>query len=246
MNLLKKSARYGSSLFLLIVLLPLFGLLLPRKWGGASQPCEQQVCVIRYGYHSNLLIPVQTTVFDWRDHLPLPTDPAPRYLNIGWGAADWYINPPSEFSQQLYGGARALLLPNQALLSVQTYSEFPQSDSIKCAGVSSANYLKLIQHIQNTFQLDVQGDLIKVAERPNEPITFYQARGTYSLLNNSNHWTANGLSAAGLNTPLWPAHAAAIMLHFRESCQRQQHVSYVPPFGFHDVGFHDDFKTVMG
>lgn len=222
MNPLQKRISYGSACLLLLVFLPLFGLLLPRKWGAnPPQPCEQKVCVIRYGYHSNLLIPVQTTVFDWRTHLSLPADSKPRYLNIGWGAADWYINPPSEFAQQLYGGAKALLLPNPALLSIQVYSEFPQADAIKCAGVSSENYLKLIQYVQNTFQLNTQGNPIQVTEKPTERLTYYRAKGTYSLLNNSNHWTANGLRDAGLNTPLWPAHAAAIMLHFRESCQQQ-------------------------
>jgi uncharacterized protein (TIGR02117 family) len=208
-----------------MVLLPAIGLLIPRKWHDDSQAsCQYRVCVAKFGYHSNILIPLRNTILYWRDYLTLTDADASvnsdyRYLGFGWGERVWYIDPPTQLDRQILYGARALLLPNSSALKVQRYRSLPQYEVIKCVGVSRAKYLKLIEFIKQSFQRDKQGNVIRVAEAPQWNATFYEAKGTYSVLNNSNHWTARGLRIAGINTPLWAGHSAAIARILESNCQ---------------------------
>lgn len=214
--------RYLLSACLLIVLLPAIGLWIPRKWGDDSQAsCQYRVCVAKFGYHSNILVPVRNAIFDWRNYLTIDSADENarsdyRYLAFGWGERAWYINPPTQLGRKIFYGLRALLLPNASVIRVQRYRNLPRHEEIKCVGVSRTNYLKLMQFIEQSFQRDTCGNIIRVADKPQWNATFYEAQGTYSLLNNSNHWTARGLRIADLNTPLWAGHATAIM-HLLES-----------------------------
>ncbi|WP_217651808.1 hypothetical protein [Hydrococcus rivularis] len=55
--------RYLLSACLLIVLLPAIGLWIPRKWDDDSQAsCQYRVCVAKFGYHSNILVPVRNAI----------------------------------------------------------------------------------------------------------------------------------------------------------------------------------------
>lgn len=187
-----------------------------------QQSCTYQVCVIQFAYHSKILVPTQTQVFDWCNHLDLhdaTTIPsAPAYLSFGWGERNWYVNPPTQLPQKLYGGLRALFLPNAAALRVQKHTSFPQHYQPECVGVSPENYLSLMEFIQNSFQRDSQGKTIQLASDDRTQSSFYEAKGTYFLLNNSNHWTARGLDNAEINTPVWAGHSDTIMFHLVDTC----------------------------
>jgi uncharacterized protein (TIGR02117 family) len=214
----QKIVRYLLSICLLIMLLPVMGLFIPRKWYDEPQAsCEYKVCVAKFGYHSKLLVPVRNAIFNWRDYFSF--DSNYRYLGFGWGERAWYINPPTQLDRKLFDGIRALLFPNPSVMRVQRYYSLPQHEEIECMGVSRANYLNLVEFIQASFQKDASGKTVLVADRPAWNATFYEANGTYWLLNNSNHWTAQGLKSAGLNTPLWPGHSAAIMGVLKDHCQ---------------------------
>lgn len=214
----QKIARYFLSACLLIVFLPVMGLLIPRKWYDKPQAsCEYKVCVAKFGYHTKLLVPVRNAIFNWHDYLNF--DSNYRYLGFGWGERAWYINPPTQLDRKLFDGIRVLLFPNRSTIQVQRYYSLPQHEKIKCMGVSRTNYLNLVEFIKESFQKDACGNTMLVADRPEWNATFYEAHGTYSILNNSNHWTAQGLKDAGLNVPLWPGHSAAIMRVLSSNCQ---------------------------
>jgi hypothetical protein len=140
-----------------------------------------------------------------------------QYLGIGWGERRWYVDPPPE-DGQLLPGLRALLLPNAAVIKVQRYTDFPTDAETLCLGVTAEHFLNLVSFIRDTFERDAQNQPIYVAADPKHKAQFYAAKGTYSLFNNSNHWTAAGLRIVGADTPLWPAHAAAIMRVVRPTC----------------------------
>ncbi len=140
-----------------------------------------------------------------------------RYLGIGWGERRWYVNPPAE-DAKLLQGLRALLLPNAAVIKVQRYSRFPTEYETICVGVTAEHFLQLVDFIRDTFKRDAQNRPIYAADDPKHKAQFYEAKGTYSLFNNSNHWTASGLQIVGADTPFWPAHAAAIMRVVQPTC----------------------------
>jgi uncharacterized protein (TIGR02117 family) len=222
MKILQQRIRYLWGLLLLVVALPVLGAILPRRWHSSpQQSCVYQVCVARFGYHSQIVVPVQTPIYDWRNYLNLyNSDNASTddYLSFGWGERTWYVNPPTHPRQKFSGALRALLCPNASALRVQKYANFPHYDEIKCVGVSPENYLNLMNFIQNSFQRNSQGEKIKFASNVESQSIFYEAKGTYSLLNNSNHWTTKGLETAEINTPIWASHAITITLHLVDTC----------------------------
>lgn len=210
------------SLCLGVGLLLLLGMVLPRPGAGnAGASCASQVCVVRYGYHAKLIVPIQNPSFNWRDPL-VPSgidvgDAETRYLGFGWGARDWYMNPPTGVTQTVIQGARSLLLPNRSVIKVQRYAAFPE-DEHQCMAVTPAHTVQLRQFVEQSFRRDPQGRVKYVGVDPPNNGTYYEAKGTYSLFDNCNHWTARALHLAGIDTPRWAAHAAAIMRLLRSTC----------------------------
>jgi uncharacterized protein (TIGR02117 family) len=224
----KKSKRILWRLgFCLFVFLSLFlSLFLPRKWIDSRQEsCNFQVCVAKFGIHTKLIVEIENQIFDWQKYLPLEKldrtkDLDDRYLGFGRGAENWYIAPPSQLNDQIIQGLQALFLPNSSVIGVQKYNSFPNADEIKCTGVSSTDYLNLMNYLKNSFQTNRRGETIRVANNSGDRVSFYAAKGTYSLLNNSNSWTAKGLRVANLNTPLVSGISEATMLHLDSNCSR--------------------------
>jgi len=225
-----KSRRWGLWLTVrllsagILVVTATFGsLVIPRRGSGnAGTGCEYCVCAVQFGYHSALILPVETDIFSWRGYLKDATADSGeshsiQYLGFGWGERSWYINPPT--THKLLESLRALFWPNRAVIKVERYAEFPHDHATECIGVTPTHYLQLVDFIQQTFQRDTQNQPIYVAEDRTYPASFYEATGTYSLFNNCNHWTAHGLRLAGADTPLWAAHAAAIMRVLQPTCR---------------------------
>lgn len=179
--------------------------------------CQYKVCAARFDIHTGLIIPVQSNAFDWQEHLPLDLKHQ-QYLGFGFGERNWYMNPPTQLADVLRKGSRALFLSNSPVLSVQKHDQFPDYFEVECVGVEKTDYLALMQFIKDSFQRTPQGNVIQVAYRPDRKIAYYQATGHYSIVHNSNHWTAKGLSAANINTPLWAGLSTSIMHHLEGTC----------------------------
>ncbi|MCU0523351.1 MAG: DUF2459 domain-containing protein [Elainella sp. Prado103] len=220
----RSPARLIVSFLLLSLTLPLLAVILPGSsaltaWLRADHPsCQYRVCVLQYGYHSKLLVPVQVGAFDWRDHLEPPAvfqtgTAQPAYISFGRGAKDWYIQPPQTARERFLRMFPTLLLPNQPILRVQWHDQLPIDRKLKCVGVNATDYFRLIAYLQAGFQTDAMGKKIQIAEDVGDRSQFYLTPGTYSLMNNSNHWTAGGLKTAKLPTPLWPVHAAPVVFY---------------------------------
>jgi len=127
------------------------------------------------------------------------------------------MNPPTQLEEIVSRGFRALFSPNDAALRVQAHDRLPNHDEVECVGVERSYYLALMQFIKRSFQRTEQGDLIQLTD-PATGTAFYEAIGRYSILRNSNHWTAEGLEVAEINTPLWAGFSPAIMQHIQATC----------------------------
>lgn len=222
---LRKFLAVAAGGFLLVYLLFLVGSEIPRQWGDRSQgrsqaaqsSCEYKVCAARFGIHTNIIVPVANRDFNWQDYLTLPLTKE-QYLGFGWGERDWYLNAPPDNSLSYYlRGSKSLLLPNAAALRVQRHDRFPSQYEIRCVGVERSDYLALMEYIQRSFQRTAEQPIL-IEEDPQAGKAFYEATGRYSLLHNSNHWTAGGLHTAGINTPLWAGFSEAVMQKIEPDC----------------------------
>jgi uncharacterized protein (TIGR02117 family) len=216
MNL--KINLYGKiaiAILLGIPLLLLIGSLIPRRWG-VSDGGQYQVCVTQLDIHTNLVLPVVNDAYDWRKQFPLGLSPQQQYVGFGWGERVWYMNPPNQPLEVVTKGARAMLWQNAAAMQIYKYDSFPDYFPYRCVKVTRSQYLALVEFIQGTFQRDGQEQLLQIPN-PSSPNDFYEATGSYSFLNNSNHWVAKGLRQASVNTPLWGGFSFAIMQHLNNA-----------------------------
>jgi hypothetical protein len=77
----------------------------------------------------------------------------------------------------------------------------------------------MVNSIKNSFLLDAAGNKIKISYGYDNTDSFYEAKGSYSILRTCNDWTAEALQKADVNTPLWSTLSAAIMFHLNSGCE---------------------------
>ena len=211
-----KIFRYLTLTILSIFSLLLIGALVPKKWSYSPQSCKIKICVANFDIHTEIIVPVTNKIYDWRKHLPLNTNY--KYLAFGWGEREFYMNAPDRFDLKSSAGLRALFLPNPSVIRVEGYRYLPKKAEIKCFGVSQQGYLNLSKFIDDTFQVNKQGGKIRLRYGIPPNVSYYEAKGTYSVLRTCNSWTAEGLEKADVNTPRWAGLSSAIMLHLDNSC----------------------------
>ncbi|MCS6812691.1 MAG: TIGR02117 family protein [Cyanobacteria bacterium] len=223
----KRIAWYVGIAIVSLVLMLTIGYMTPRQWWIAPQTdCAVEIGVNSNGFHTNLIVPVQTNQVDWRSRLTLAdigdgSIQDYQYLSIGWGDRDFYLQTPTIQDLKISTVVRAMAFSAGSVLHVQGYPTRPQrlpGFTIKILRLSPPNYRALVQFIDQSFQRDYQGHpiIVKRGYRPNS--SFYAANGHYSLIRTCNTWTADGLRAAQVNTPLWSGLAPAVMLHLRNGC----------------------------
>lgn len=214
----KAAIVYGGALGASITSVLCLGFWLPFRWNlPAPESCQLEVCVSNSGWHSNIIILARSQAFDWQTALPKQPIRS-RYLAFGWGDRTFYRQPPTQVDQWLLKGFAALFLPTPAVMRVQGYYQLPHPLEVKCTHVSRTAYLRLVAFIQNSLQMDAHRQPLPAGLRPQTATYFYAAKGNYSLVHNSNDWTATGLRTAGINTPLWSGLSAAILQHFPQPC----------------------------
>ncbi|MGL5804576.1 MAG: TIGR02117 family protein [Xenococcaceae cyanobacterium] len=223
----KNLKRFFQYLLLAIfsLLFTLFlGYYLPSKWKLISQQdCNYQIYIHDTGIHTNIIVPVKNNAFDWNEHLSIEdigsdSNKFYNYLSFGWGDRDFMINVPTLADLDLVLTFKALFLPTPSVVYVQGYQQIPPRFIIKSVSVDRNNYLKLMKFIDKTFQTNINGNKIRIANGHSHNAGFYDAKGKYTIFWNCNDWTATGLEKAGVNTPLWSGLSSGIMRHLKSSC----------------------------
>jgi uncharacterized protein (TIGR02117 family) len=222
---MKKTIKAVKIAILSLSALLTIGYLTPRKWGNYSQAdCTISLYISDQGIHTEIIVPVKNEYFDWNQYLPLTeirrdATSDYKYLSFGWGdrafmletSTSAIINPVTTF--------KALFLATPSTVHVQSYRVFPQRIETQCVKISSENYLKMVNFIKNSFQLDAAGKKMKISYGYGNTDSFYEAKGSYSILRTCNDWTAEALQKADVNTPLWSTLSSAIMFHLNSGCE---------------------------
>ncbi len=199
---------------------------IPRRWT-FPQPyaCELPVYVASDGFHTNFFIPVETPVFNWRTVFDLDTiaqrsSQSYEYLQFGWGDRKFYIETPSWEQVRPTNALRALFYwRNPSALFIKGHPQLPHAgnEQLQCVKLDRADYLALMTFLQGTFQGSSSRPQ-RLASGQDGASGFFAANGNYSVLMTCNSWTANGLRAANVNTPLWAGLAPPIMRQLRNGC----------------------------
>jgi uncharacterized protein (TIGR02117 family) len=177
--------------------------------------------------HTNLIVPVRTAEFDWSTQLNLAEighqeSNDYHFLSFGWGDRLFYLNTPTLKEVKVLTTLRALLLPTETVVHVQGHFTLPLSRSgyrVKPLRVSRQGYLNLSEFLVSSLARDSAGEPIVIQQSHLAHGSFYGAKGSYSVFQTCNDWTARGLRAAAVNTPVWSGLAGAVFQHLQAGCR---------------------------
>jgi uncharacterized protein (TIGR02117 family) len=140
-------------------------------------------------------------------------------LSFGWGDRAFMLETSTSAIVNPVTAFKALFLATPSTVHLQSYRVFPQNLETKCVKISGANYLRLVNLIKNSFQLDAADNKIKISYGYDNSDSFYEAKDSYSILRTCNDWTAEALQKADVNTPLWSTVSWAIVFHLNSGCE---------------------------
>lgn len=200
------------------------GYFTPRRWNTSASNCADnayRVYIAGDAMHVNFVVPAQNSLYDWRKFLDFKQIGTKgqenyAYLKLGWGDRRWYTETPSWEQINVFDIFRVLFKPgNTAAMYVRGYSALPVDSAIelRCIALDRTEYLNLMQFLKTSFEQTPTGKPIYLKSGASETDGFFAATGTYSALRTCNTWTAEGLDAANVPTPLWSALSSSVMRH---------------------------------
>lgn len=156
---------------------------------------EIEIYVVSHGWHTGVAIPGNQL----GNELGFLTDVFGEnpYYEIGWGDHGFYQ------AQEITAGivVKALLLPSESVthvvsLPIAPDRYFSQSEVLKIK-ISRRGFYHLKQSIRQSFK-QYNDDVLQLGNGLYGDSLFFQAEGSFHLLNTCNSWTSHILKAAGV------------------------------------------------
>lgn len=223
-----KKAISGIKLILItafLVLLSLTTLYLLLGWGASKVVIaakEQdkgkiELFLISNGKHTDIALPVKNQLKDWSTTFPYSqlrsSDTLFTHIAFGWGDKGFFIDMPTWDDLTYKLAFNALFWLNTTAMHVTYHTQLVEGGLCRKLRVGEAQYLKLIEFIEQKFKRSPQDSFIKIETDAYYGLndTFWEANGKYSLLYSCNSWTNSALKVAGQKHLLWSFFDAPIL-----------------------------------
>lgn len=184
------------------------------------------VAIVADAAHSEIVLPVATDDFDWRDYLGTDADferPADAtHVAIGWGDEGFYMHTPTWAELRLDRAVAAAFWPTATVMRV-TFRGPPAPGPYESVfKISPESLARLTSAAADEFDLGDSLEPIPLTagsyadcyrsyrDRGHE-VEFYRARGTYTALYTCNTWTSDRLAGIGVTTARWTPLTAGVL-----------------------------------
>ncbi len=122
-----------------------------------------------------------------------------KYVDIGWGDADFYQNP----GFNILLGLKAIILPTESVIRISGILSDLQyfidvSDFTVELNLTHKQFRKLLTFVRNSLFKDSNGNYVIGSEHNNGRVIFFKSNLKYHLLHTCNTWIAETLNFAGL------------------------------------------------
>jgi uncharacterized protein (TIGR02117 family) len=150
--------------------------------------------VVRRGHHTGLVL----AVADWpnRDWPVLASFPQARFLEFGWGDADYYQTPQPSSGMTI----AAIFWPTPTVLEVvpwqQSIAAGVEDSETVALHVSDAELQAIAKSIDDSFVQPISATGFGYDTASGRAL-FYRARGKFHLFRMCNRWTSERLQLAG-------------------------------------------------
>ncbi|MFT5860874.1 MAG: hypothetical protein ACI865_002990 [Flavobacteriaceae bacterium] len=184
--------------------------------GSLSDSGDVTIFVRSNGVHTEICMPVKTDNLNWLNVIPIDAyedTSQTEFIAIGWGDKGFFLDTPTWAELKTSTALTAVFLPSPTAMHVQYGLKPIVSDVCKKVQISSAQYQKLCNYIEGSF--DKKEGAVQLIPGHGYWMTdnFYEAKGTYHLFRTCNVWTNNGLKSANIRTSLFSPFPEGNLIH---------------------------------
>lgn len=186
-----------------------------------ENPTEDMAIYIKSnGVHTDIVVPIKTEYKDWSEklkfeHIP-SKDSTMQFIGIGWGDKGFYLNTPEWSDLKFSTAFNAAFYLGTSAMHATFYKQIKENENCIKINISKEEYANLMQYIEDSFQLDADGNPILIhATTYGQNDSFYEANRKYSLFYTCNTWANNALKSADQKAAVWTPTDTGIFRHYR-------------------------------
>jgi uncharacterized protein (TIGR02117 family) len=143
-----------------------------------------------------------------------------RYLEIGWGDAEFYQSGGNNSSY----GFSALFWPTDSVMHVVGFSKAPKTNFLFSElielKISETGFRNLLEFINNSFTLSDKGIPLKITPGLYGRSWFFKSTHSYHMFFTCNHWSAEAIRKTGFPiSTFYAVTAGNIMFQLKRGAQ---------------------------
>jgi uncharacterized protein (TIGR02117 family) len=217
----------GKGFLVLLIMIALY-LLIAEIFSGIivnkdqDQPKEVAIYIATNGFHTDIIMPVKTEVVDWSQKIQFSDtrgkDSNQRFVAVGWGNEDFFLNIPGWDEVKLSIAVKAVLGIGPSAMHAAFLKNVYEDESCRKIELSKLQYIDLVNFVESYFTKDPLGNFVNIPT-PNtygDSDAFYEAIGRFTPFFTCNTWTNSALKSAGLRACLWTPFQRGIFKIFKE------------------------------
>ena len=188
--------------------------------GETNTSQDVTIYILTNGVHTDIVVPVKNSQIDWRKEIKYSNtvlkDTTMNYLAMGWGDKGFYLETPEWADLTIRVAFKAAFALGNTAIHATFHKKMTESEFCKKIIISKAQYARLIEYIDGSFQKNASGHNINIKTNANygDFDAFYEAKGSYSMLHTCNTWANNALKVSGQKACLWTAFDTGIFLKY--------------------------------
>ena len=198
---MKKSFTILTKLILAILLLVSFYFLLsylliffPKKIS-TSQTKRQTIYILYNDMHTDIVFNIEEIN---NSYFPEFKNKKKGYLAFGWGDKATYLNTPTWDDLKTSTALKALFMNTPSVMHLSYFRDIHRYKNVKEIKLSKAQQKYLVKNILKKFVFRE-----KAYQGYGRDDFFYDAKGSYNLVNTCNTWTGEQLREANISMSYW-------------------------------------------
>lgn len=188
--------------------------------GNANSKKEVQIYILSNGVHTDIVTPIKTNYIDWSKTIKFEhtqsKDSIMQYVAFGWGDKGFYLETPTWADLTFRVAFKTAFYLGSSAMHTTFYKTMYEGGDCKKIDISNEEYRALVSYIQQSFQVDSNGNVIYIkATTYDKDDAFYEAKRVYGLFFTCNTWANNALKACNQKACLWTAFQDGIFYQYK-------------------------------
>jgi len=189
---------------------------IPRNSGWVEPEDGITIMVETNGTHTGIVVPVVTPEKDWRTVFPSAGMPRKdrqyaTHLAIGWGEREVFLAVPTWGDLKASTALRIATVGGDSVIRVSRYVRPAASEDFRPVRLTPAQYARLVAAIDEKLAPVQKNEARAELRGTYGSDSYYEARGTYTMISNCNSWVGDVLAKAGIEMGRWTPFAGGVM-----------------------------------